>query len=1836
MGMLQRHKVIDVLLEDGEMGLYRIEGPHGPLLLRMVRSEPASPRALERLANEWDLSDSLDPAWALKPLALERHALELTTFAGVLLSAMLGPPMTVARFLPLAVAIAAALEKTHGRGIVHLDLNPNQVLVGPSADAVRLTGFGLAARLPRTHPALPAASRIDGDLAYISPEQTGRTSWAVDVRSDLYALGVVFYQLLTGELPCEAEDALGWVQCHVAKAPVPPTSRRPDLPPVLADIVLKLLAKLPADRYQTARGLRLDLERCRERFESADGLTSFELGAEDVSDRFELPRALYGREAELMALEQAYERVVATGRSELTLVTGAVGIGKTALVQAFRLRLADLRGYYSSGKYDQYKRGIPYAIITQALDGVIQQLLTESDARIATWKERIQGALGLNGQLVIDVVPRLALLIGPQPDVAEIDLAARQSRFNFVFQRFLGALARPGHPLVIFLDDLQWSDAASIKLVEHLLSHQDSRHLFVIGAYRDTEIGPAHPLHAALQALATVGPNTSHVALGPLAPSALEQLMQDLTRVGQAESAPLARLVHEKTGGNPFFLGQFLTALHEEGLLTFDGVAGSWRWDMARIQAKGYTDNVADLMVSKLRRLPEPTLRAVQVAAACGHRVDQHTLAAIGERSELETRLALRDAEREGLMLKDDRTYVFLHDRIQQAAYSSLPEAERAAVHLQIGRQLVAHTPIERLDERLFEIVAQLNHATTLIEAPAERLRLAELNLAAGRKALASTAFEEAIAYFTAGVAVLDPEAWTRRYELAFALHFNLAESRLLNGAAPEAEHELERLLGQARDRVDAGKVTSALTSLLMVRGRYAEAIAAASDYLARYEIALVQQPSPERLREAYDTLRRTLGERRIEDLATLPAMEDREMRAALAVMVALIPPAFVTDPGLSCMIAFQMADLSLRFGNAEGSYYAYTWIGVAIGAFLGEYADGYRFGRLGLDMVERGRLVGQKAKIPMIFGAMINPWTQPHKTSLQPLREAFQAALELGDLLYACSCCHFIVTCRLAAGDSLEAIERELEERLDFVRKSHFLLIENIMIGQQRLVRNLRGLTRDLSTFDEAGFEQAAFEGALIRSEAVMPLQACWYFIRKLTARYLSGDFEQALEAAEAAERTLHASPGFIDLVEYHAFAGLALAARDSQTPEERQAAFVRLRAHIQKVREWARHAPGNYGHRQALLSAELARLNDAPTEAERLYEEAITGARQGGFVQHEGIACELAARFYRDRGLQAVAETYLRAAQAAYMRWGALGKVRQLEGRYPLLVAHGAGLTAAQLDLMAVLKASQAISREIELPRLMETLMRAVIEGAGAERGYLLLPRDQTLWVESAADASDAHVEVAPAPAASLLPSSILAYVARTRESVLLEDASSSPLYGSDPYIVRHSSRSVLCLPIVRGADLVGMLFLENAMIPGAFTPARLAVIEHLAAQAAISLQNARLYADLAQENAVRRQTEAALRESEARIRSIVENSMATIYLKDLEGRYLMVNRWFATLLHKDPTQIVGKTDAELFGPAEAEAFTENDRKVLEVDAPLEFEEEVAQADHVHTYVSIKFPLHDEAGRAYAVCGISTDITERKRAAEEIARKRSELVQAIELDKLKSEFVHAVSHELRTPLTAIKGYVEFLEDGIGGPLNKQQLGFVKQIDKSAVRLELLANDLVDYARMDAGTFRMALRESDLAAKIREVAATFRPQATYRQLTLTISVPDTPVMLTMDPMRIEQVLNNLVGNAIKFAAQGGRVEVRLRQEGDRLLCEVEDTGAGIAPEDIPKLFQRFSQLKSGIKAGGTGLGLSISKAIVEAHGGQIGVYSTLGAGSTFWFSLPLTAVALTPLSERP
>jgi PAS domain S-box-containing protein len=1818
-------------LGEGDITLYRGSGDGlAPILL--VAAGEASLSAVERLQHEFALRSELDADWAVRPIALTHHTGRMTLVledpGGEPLGQMLGRPLEVSRFLRIAMPLVGALRQLHERGLIHRDVKPANILVDAAGGGVWLTGFGIASRLPRERQAPAPPEVIAGTLAYMAPEQTGRMNRSVDSRSDLYALGVTFYELLTGTLPFTAADPMEWVHCHIARQPMPPNERVGSVPAPLSGIVMKLLAKTAEERYQTAAGVEADLRRCLAEWERHGRIEPFSLGGCDVSDRLLIPEKLYGREPEIDTLIASFNRVVATSTVELLLVSGYSGIGKSSVVNELHKVLVPPRGLFASGKFDQYKRDIPYATLGQAFQSLVRSLLGQSEAELGRWRDCLLGALGPNGELIVNLVPELELVIGKQPPVPSLPPQDAKNRFQMVFRRFVSVFARKEHPLALFLDDLQWLDAATLDLIEHLVTHSEVRYLLLVGAYRDNEVGPTHPLLRTLAAIRDADVRVCEITLAPLELDDASGLVADALHCEPGRARPLAELVQDKTGGNPFFAIQFLVALADEGLLRFDHDAARWRWELDRLHAKGYTDNVVDLMVRKLTRLSAETQAALQQLACLGNIAEIAVLSIVLGKSNEEVHSDLWDGVRLELVERSGDSYKFVHDRVQEAAYSLIPEPLRPEAHLRVGRVLAAHTPAEKREEAIFDIVNQLNRGAALITSRDEREQLAELNLLAGQRAKATSAYAAALSYLAAGVALLPEYAWERRYELSFALELHRAECEFLTGALAEAEQRLNMLSTRAANAVNRATVACLLVDLYTALDQSSRAIAVGLDYLRHLGIDWSPHPSNEEARREYEQVWSQLGSRMIEDLVDLPLMSDPVSLSTLDVLTKIGAPAVYTDANLVALVACRAVNLSLERGNCDASCSAYVWLSMVAGPRFGDYRTAvYRFGQLGYDLVERRGLTRFQARTYMEFGYGVVPWTRHVRAGRDPVRRAFEAAIKNGDLTYAAYCGDQLNTNFLAAGDPLAEAEREARQGLAFAQKMRFGLVIDAITTQLGLIRTLRGLTPTFGSFDDNEFNEVQIERRFSDNPDLAFVEF-WYWVRKLQARFFAGDYAAAIDASSAARRLSWTSISQFETAEYYFFDALSRACRDSTATVGRQQHLDVITSHHRQLRIWAANCPDNFENRAALVGAEIARIEGRDLDAERLYEEAISSARANGFVHNEAIAYEVAARFYAGRSFEEFAHVYLLKARNCYQLWGADGKVRQLEQLHPHLrdVPIPASPTATigapvdRLDVGTVLKAAQAVSGEIVLSDLIKLLLRIAVEHAGAGRGLLILFLADEPRISAEATIGHGQLEVTLREAAvspAELPESVLHYVARTRESVILDDAFAQNPFSTDEYISQKLARSILCLPLVKQSKLIGVLYLENKLASQVFTPARISVLELLASQAAISLENARLYNDLG--------------EREARIRRLVDSNIIGVMIWNYQGRIIEVNQAILDMLGYSREELTsGRIGWPELTPAEwAHADQDSLAQISATGSSRAYEKEYFRKDGSRVPILIAGALIEwkrDEGVAFVV-----DMTERKRAEEKLRASEQRLLDAqMELAHVNrvstiGQLVASITHEVSQPLAGVIANAEACLRWLnrGTP----ELNAARRSAEWIVDDGNRASEVIRRVRALANKTSIEKVPLDVNDVVRETIVLVQRELISQQVSLQTELAPPLPMILGDRVQLQQVIINLVMNGIEAMQSGTdrprQLVIRSGQNhAQEVLVSVTDCGVGISAENEERLFNPFFTTKSS----GMGMGLSICRSIMEAHGGRLWATANLPHGAAFHFTLPIHA----------
>ena len=1507
------HDIVQEVLRSGPFAYYRgrRRADDRRVLLKLAVRAPARPVEADALEREFEVLRDLASPLAPAPLELGRSAagpfLVLEDRGLRPLAERFGrTPLDLTTFFRLAVRLASTLGQLHRRFIIQGAISPFTVLIGNDEGDVQFIDFSLASR-----------GSVDGATTgrtawsatpYVSPEQTGRINRSIDHRTDFYSLGATLYEVLTGRPPFEADDSLELLHAHIARMPVAPASLRRDVPETVSRIVMRLLAKAAEHRYQSALGVQQDFEACERAWLAGESLGQVELGRRDVSERFLIPQRLYGRDAEIERLVGAFDATV-SGRTSLTLVSGYSGIGKTALIGEFSRRVVH-RGYFVSGKFDQVVRNIPYGALIQAFRSLVWQWLAEHDDRLNEWKSRLTDALGANAAVLAELIPEIEFVLGKQPAPTPLDPAEAQNRFRYVFESFVRTIARSDRPLVLFLDDLQWVDPATLDLLSALLTSPDVRHLLLVGAYRDNEVDPGHLLAWAIVRLEASGAPLERLSLGPLGLDDADAFLRDTLHASGERVRQLARLILEKTDGNPFFVIQFLKALQQDGLFRFDRERGAWDFTIDDIAATPMTDNVIDLMTRRIRRLSRAARSALTLAACIGNPFRWQTFLTASGQSAADGQAALAEIIDVGLVHRvgapmaapEDRdsdaiTYAFLHDRVQQAAYGLMPDEQRLRAHLEVGRLLRGELAGVTGDERLFEIVEHLNIGSRLIDTAAERMEVAALNLAAGRKAKLSTAYLAACGYLNAGIAMLSDTHWTSHYELMFGLHLEAAECEYLAGHFEEAESYFALLLGRASSPIDKAHVHSLRIVLYENLSRFDDAIRSAREGLALFDLGFPEGEAAlqEALEKEIAGVQRSLGERRIGDLIGLPVMSDTQVRTVMRILTSVWPAAYISGNHLLArLVSATMVRLSLAHGNTEDSAYGYVTHAITIGPVRGDYASAYQWGELALRINEQFGDTKRRAKIQQQFHAHVKLWRRPFETCIPHAREARRSGLDAGDFTYAGYAAVSESWPAFVSSRSLDQFVREYSTAfalLDRIRMKEFSEALRVIVNWALA---LQGRTSAPLSLSDAAFHEAVF---VSRFESSAPFFLTFYYTARLHLCVLHREFRTALELARCARQVTVPGtlwPVLIDFWESIAIGGAWSAASD----DERAAYRERLNGLERRFSALAANCPENFRCFSLLVAATRHRVEGYASDASKLWEEAISFANETDNVQMQALANELAgdaAAADRDRG---AAAAFIRHAHHGYARWGATAKLRQLEAAYPFVFTGPDSVTRAQgmhmaigedassLDMAAVLKVARAITAEIRLDDLLRKLMHVVMENAGAERAVFVQDRDGTLTIEAEAVAQSAEVRLGSKrlgeePNIAL---GVVRYVRRTGQDVVVGDATLDERFAKDSYVAATQLRSVLCVPVGQQGRHAGALYLENNLAADVFTPKRTEMMRILAAQAAISLENARLYDGMLEEVDRRTRAEQSLRDTLAELQLLKNRLEAeNVYLQE-----------------------------------------------------------------------------------------------------------------------------------------------------------------------------------------------------------------------------------------------------------------------------------------------------------------------------------------------------------------
>ena len=1930
------YSIIEQLYVGSRTIVYRAveQSSQRSVIIKLLQQDYPSFNDLFQFRNQYTIAKNLEISGIVQTYSLEScgnsYALVMEDFGGISLQQFAQEhSLSLPEILAIALQLAEILHDLHQVRVIHKDIKPANVLIHPESKQVKLIDFSIASLLPKETLEIKNPNRLEGTLAYLAPEQTGRMNRGIDYRADFYALGITLFKLLTGQLPFQSDDPMELVHCHLAQSPPKVDSLDPEIPRVLSDIVSKLMAKNAEDRYQSALGLQHDLQICLSQSNETGHIAPFTIATRDVCDRFLIPEKLYGREAEVQTLLAAFDRVL-DGNSELMLIAGFSGIGKTAIVNEVHKPIVRQRGYFIKGKFDQFNRNIPFSAFVQAFRNLMGQLLAESDLQLQTWKTQILEALGENAQVIIDVIPELEHIIGAQPLTLELSGSAAQNRFNLLFQKFIQVFTTPEHPLVMFLDDLQWADSASLKLMQLLMGESQTGYLLLIGAYRDNEVFAAHPLRLTLDEVSKAGATVNTIVLKPLSKHRLNQLVVDTLTCAIAVAQPLTELVYQKTQGNPFFATQFLKALHQDRHITWDAQTGHWQCDITQIRSATLTDDVVQLMVQQLQKLSAETQAVLKLAACMGNQFDLNTLAIVSEQSQTTTATALWKALQEGLILPTSQTYKFfqtepqqadsesavnltyrfLHDRVQQAAYSLVHDRQKQLTHLKIGQRLLRHLSGHDREEKLFDIVNHLNLGKALLATANERHELAQLNLIVGQKAKGSTAYRSADSYLKIGLELLSVEHWQIHPELSWSLFMEATEIAYLNGEFERVEELADIILRHTPTLLDQLKVHEIRIQSYTAQSCQQQAIDIALQLLNQLGISFSEQDQAEIWQQS-KTLVNILPQILNEESAARSPMTDPHQLAAMRLLSSATNAAYQANPNLFVLLVLKKVLLSFEHGDAPSSAFAYADYGVTLCGVLNEIEQGYQLGQLALRVLSQSSSQKLEASTRYIVNANIRHWKEPLKDTLEDLKQTYLRGLETGELSFACLaanlyCCHSYLS-----GVFLQTVEESFsiyKNSIDKLKQgtvsNHQKIFHNailFLMGRKKFEGDLRDYSRDLdsiaSSYLETGDRTANF----------------YFYLNQLILYYYFDNAEKAVRNAALARHYLNGVTSKYLAPLFIFYESLAQAAACHEAKNFTQADLEIIQKNQSKLRFWATHSPANYLHKFDLVEAEYYHILGQRAEAIAAYDCAIAGARRNDYIQEEALASELAAKFYLNWGKEKVAAIYMQEAYCGYARWGAKAKTDDLENCYPNLLRPIFQRTAQSLsaiettvaisapdlsihastdlggsssmsinntlDFAAIIKASQSLSRTIQLNELFHQLTQIILQNSGGDRCALILPNQAGEWrIEAIATPETTELCSEPLNGNATLPVKLIQYVKNTQEVVRIDNLKTD-LPVIDDYLTQQRPKSVLCLPILNQGQLIGILSLSNRSTSRVFTSDRIIILEFLCTQAAISLENSRLYQrlqedaqDLERSLADLQFSQTALQRSESTNRALIAAMPDLLMRVNREGIYLDIAGFDHLNVQNINQFFIGTSVYDSLPADKAEQRMQAIQQTLETGKTQVHEQQFMMDNQVqYEEVRISVCNQDE------VLIIVRDISDRKAAEAVIQQKSQELEQALaelqntQLQMVQGEkmvslgnLVAGIAHEINNPISFLNGSINHAQNYVKDLLD--HLGLYQQHHPSPatpvtdnagnIDLEFLSEDLPKLLNsMEAATDRI----KDLSTSLR----TFSRSDTDHKITanlhegidstllilkyrLKVNEHRPEIQVIQDygelplvecfPGQLNQVFMNILANSIdmfdemalalsveELKVSPQQITIRTAVVVNQVQIQICDNGKGMTAEVKAKVFDHLFTTKSVGK--GTGLGLAIARQIVvEKHNGILEVQSEVGQGTEFLIRLPV------------
>lgn len=1474
-----------------------------PVIIKVLKEDYPSPKYIQQFNNEYELTRELNIVGirkAIEQLQLEsgHYALVLKYIEGVTLKKFARQQeVTVEQFLMIAIQLAKTLRQLHDQNIIHKDLSSNNILIEPNSLKATIIDFGISSKVGLKTPFISNPERLEGTLAYISPEQTGRMNRRIDYRTDLYSLGVTFYELLTGRLPFAHKDSIKLIHQHLAHVPNPPHFIRMDIPFQISEIVLKLLAKNAESRYQSAYGLQRDLEQCLLQFQKKQRIESFPLAAFDVPNQLNIPEKLYHRDKEIEQINQSFNFVL-EGNSQLVLISGNAGVGKTALVAQLHEPITGRDAIFVTGKFDQFQKNIPYLAFIQAIEEYLDYLLLKKEKVIARFKKKILSSLGDMGGILTQLIPKLELIIGKQPKMSDFVGEKAQNLLHFAFHSLIKAIVQKEHPLVIFIDDLQWADKSSLALLEHLISLENIPYLLLISAYRTEEVHSQHLIHTTINKIKAATTQIEGINLKPLDVETVTTFISDALHTSHKECQTLAQLIHDKTNGNPFFMIQFLKSLYEEGLLCFKLIPPNlqgkknmlykWEWNMLAIRQRNITDNVVRLLADRIKKLLPETQQTLQFAACIGNRFDLELLSLAYEQSPQNTLKALQESIEEGLIvpLNENHPYIeegqefrkiefkFTHDRVRKAVYALVPELYKKNIHWRLGNLLQSRNIGSQQPQHIFDVVQQFNKAIDTIENTEKKLQLVELNLKAGEQSRASISFDVAYKYFESALSLLPSNNWEEHYQLTLSLHNNMAEAALLSGNFEQCQILLSKIFENVQNPLD--KVKAWQINLQKSKSK-AETNATIQVGIQALKNLGFQLTIPDKKYMVFWEIIRTdflLKQHIPKKIDSLPSMTNQTQLAIVEILNELLTPSYVHGHNLFPLIICKLINLSLKHGgNTVFPFALLTYASICIN-FRKQINKGYDYGKIALSLSEKE---GENIhfKVVSIFHTLVHHWKAPLQESLPKLLQSHKRLLALGDFEFAGISMATYLSYSFFSDKNLRSLKREAENHYKVVQALKVMNSDYRMQMYLQAIHNLCNITDNPTVLSGKAFDEVSYLPIFKSNEAFLLLYI--YNCLKLNLCYLFGDYQNALKAAKTFEE--YSAAGTNGMFSHPAFctydALTHLAAFSEMTQQEQQQALKHVKTIQKKMKRWSQFAPHNFEHKWYLIEAELYRVQNKTKKAIEYYRKAISLARQSNFLSFEAQGNELLGKLYLSLGEEDFAEFYLQKALINNQQWGAFAKVEQLINDYPQFLAriiHSSttssysnsswGLESSNrdsgsdngflIDASSLLQISLELINETKYSKVLENIILCALENTGAQMGHLILVNEKQITVEVKSkaytiDENESILEILPSIPLQEYEDGIahivINYVMRTQQPLIVDDAQNEDRFKKDTYIMENKILSVFCLPILQQGKTCGLIYLENNLTTNAFSREGLEMMKALSPQIAIAIKKAQL---------------------------------------------------------------------------------------------------------------------------------------------------------------------------------------------------------------------------------------------------------------------------------------------------------------------------------------------------------------------------------------------------------